>query len=56
MSSSSSEAAGGAAGRGGSFGAGEDSPHGTCKKEEGDGEKSMALNKGEEDVDKGKKE
>ena len=43
--------------RGGeSFGAREGSPHGRCKKEEGDGEKSKALDKGEEDVDKGKKE
>jgi len=56
MSSSSSEAAGSAAGGGGSFGDGEDSPHGRCKKEERDGEKSKALDKGEEDVDKGKKE
>ena len=56
MSSSSSEAAGSATGGGRSFGAGEDSPHGRCKKEEGDGEKSKALDKGEEDVDKGKKE
>jgi hypothetical protein len=56
MSSSSSEAAGGAAGGGGSFGAGEeDSPRGRCKKEEGDGEESKALDKGEEDADKGKK-
>lgn len=60
MSSSSSEAAGGAAGGGGggSFGAGgeEDSPQGRCKKEEGDGEESKALDKGEEDADnKGKK-
>ena len=58
MSSSSSEAAGGAAGGGGgSFGAGEeDSPHrGRCKKEEGDGEESKALDRGEEDADKGKK-
>ena len=47
---------GSAAGGGGSFGAGEDSPHGRCKKEEGNGEKSKALDKGEEDVDKGKKE
>ena len=52
MSSSSSEAAGSATGGGGSFGDGEDSPHGRCKKEEGDGEKSKALDKGEEDVDK----
>ena len=61
MSSSSSEAAGGGAaggGGGGSFGGAgeEDSPHqGRCKKEEGDGEESKALDKGEEDADKGKK-
>ena len=55
--SSSSKVAGNTAEGGGSFGAGEeDSLHGRCKKEKGDGEESKALDKGDQDADKGKKE
>lgn len=60
MSSSSSEAAGGggAGGGGGGFGAcggEEDSPGRYCKKEEGEGDESKELRKGEDDADKSKK-